>query len=182
MWDYETESERYGYIQAVTFDGFVTDKSEIIHYGECFPAGTPVLMADGTQKMIETIQVGDYVKAHNIETNKFFASRVTEVKLAYTERLAMVLAEGDIYFAMAEGHPVYTIDGYHSITNKDGYPTLVVGDKMLTVNGYKEILEIQVVDTNEPVVVYSLCLDNKNGNYFVGQSATAVETHSGGNE
>lgn len=39
----------------------VEDQADI---GSCFPAGTPILMADGTERAIETIQIGDHVVSH----------------------------------------------------------------------------------------------------------------------
>lgn len=143
----------------------------------CFVAGTPVLMADGSYKMIEEIVAGDKVQSYNIETGEYCEGTVTEVVTGYTTRIAMVLFADSNYVAMAESHPLYTEDGWHSITNKDGYPTLVVGDKVLGINGYVEIEQLQVVDA-EPTMVYSLSVSvgETAGVYFAGAGVMALHS------
>ena len=56
---------------------------------------------------------------------------------------------------MTDYHPLYTKDGFYSITNKDGYDTLVVGDVVKTANGWSEIVEIELYEI-EPMDVYNL--------------------------
>ena len=132
-------------------------------------------MADGSYKMIEEIVAGDKVQSYNIETGEYCEGTVTEVITGYTTRIAMVLFADSNYVAMAESHPLYTEDGWHSITNKDGYPTLVVGDKVLGINGYVEIEQLQVVDA-EPTMVYSLSVSvgETAGVYFAGAGVMAL--------
>jgi hypothetical protein len=43
---------------------------------ECFAAGTPVTMADGTTRAIETIGVGDLVLAYDVDADRMVPSRV----------------------------------------------------------------------------------------------------------
>lgn len=143
---------------------------------DCFPAGTPVLMADGTQKLIETVTVGDSVQSFNLETNEYCAAEVEEVVVGYTTRMAMILLSNDTYFAMAEGHPLYTVEGWKSITNKDGLPTLAVGDQVLTAYGYATITSLDVVDTGDAVPVYSLALKKK-GSTLQGQQQLQLTTN-----
>lgn len=145
------------YVKAVDSSGNESEASNIIKTKECFVAGTPVLMADGTYKMIEEIEAGDKVRSYDISTGEYVEGTVTEVVSGYTNRLAMVLFSDSNYLVMAEGHPLYTLDGWHSITNKDGYPTLVIGDKVLGAYGYVEIVDLQVIDV-EPTMVYSLAV------------------------
>lgn len=165
------------YVKAVDASGAESPASNLATTKQCFVAGTPVLMADGTYKMIEEIQAGDLVQSYDIETSEFCDGEVTEVVTGYTDRIAMVLFSDGNYVAMAEGHPLYTEDGWHSITNKDGYPTLVVGDKVLGACGFVEIVDLSVVDT-EPTMVYSLAVSakKKTGLYFVGAGISAAHS------
>lgn len=171
----------YYYVTAIGIDGSESPKSNLVETAQCFVAGTPVLMADGSYKMIEEIVVGDKVQSYNHETSKYCDGEVTEIVTGYTDRIAMILFEDGNSVAMAEGHPLYTEDGWHSITNKDGYPTLVVGDRVRGAFGYVEITDIKVVDV-EPTMVYSLSLANSNCVYFAGAGISVVEAnvHSGG--
>lgn len=175
---------KYVYVRAIDKNAKASKKSNVAQSGECFVAGTPISMADGTYKMIEEVQVGDEVKSYNFKTSTYCNGTVTKVATGYTTRIAMVLFEDGNYVAMAEGHPLYTQDGWHSITNKNGYPTLVIGDKVLGKSKYVAIQDIQVVDT-EPTTVYSLGVTVSNGEdmfdgtYFAGVSMT-LATHGGG--
>lgn len=174
------------YVKAVDGYGHVSKPSNIAWSNTCFVAGTPVLMADNTLKMIEQIQVGEEVKSYNFKTSTYCNGTVTKVATGYATRLAMVLFEDSSYVVMSEGHPLYTRNGWHSITNKNGYPTLVIGDEILCSYKYVAIQDIQVIET-EPVMVYSLGVTISNGQdafdgtYFAGTGISmTVNTHSGG--
>ena len=166
-------------VSAVDADGNESALSEAAD-SSCFVAGTPVLMADGSYKMIEEIVVGDIVQSYDIETGEYCDGIVTEVVTGYTTRIAMVGFADGSYVAMSEPHPLYTEGGWHSITNKDGYPTLAVGDKVLTSSGYVEITQIQVVDA-ESTMVYSLSVSvgDSTGIYFAGAGCSlAAPAHN----
>jgi hypothetical protein len=171
-------------VTAISASGIESAKSNIAETKTCFVAGTPVLMSDGSYKMIEDIRAGDKVQSFNLDTSRYCEGTVTEVVTGYTDRIAMVLFEDGNYVAMSEGHPLYTVDGWHSITNKDGYSTLVVGDRVLGAFGYIEITNLQVVDV-EPTMVYSLSVSIEgsqqsmvDGVYFAGAGIMAL--HGGG--
>lgn len=151
------------------------DVIEVIQNSTCFPAGTPVLMADGSQKLIETIEVGDKVKSFDLDTYEYGEAEVTEVVTGYTNRMAMLLLSDNSYIAMAEGHPLYTIEGWKSI-NKEGYPVLRIGDQVLGANGYAEILDMQVVDC-EPTMVYSLSISSETGALLCRELGCSYDSH-----
>ena len=48
---------------------------------ECFVAGTKVLMTNNSNKNIEDVKVGDYVKSFNVKTNQFENKLVTKGKM-----------------------------------------------------------------------------------------------------
>jgi hypothetical protein len=168
------------YVKAVDSSGNESEASNIIMTKDCFVAGTPVLMADGTYKLIEDVESGDKVCSYDTSTGEYVEGTVTEIVTGYTNRLAMVLFSDSNYLVMAEGHPLYTLGGFHSITNKEGYPTLVIGDRVLGAHGYTEIIDLQVIDT-EPTMVYSLAFSKTGIVYFVGTEAVGGgDSHSGG--
>jgi intein/homing endonuclease len=86
--------------------------------GSCFPAESPVYMADGTYKNIEYIKVGDEVITHNNKTKK-----VTELfTRPYTGRLYSLNVSGfDNDFRMTEDHLVYTFENISPRKNSNRY-------------------------------------------------------------
>jgi hypothetical protein len=79
--------------------------------GGCFPAGTPVTMADGSLKGIEDVKAGDIVKsydpvAHRISTAVVLERRAHSVEAS---RDGLVLIDGSL--AATTNHPFY-VDGH----------------------------------------------------------------------
>ncbi|WGH28569.1 P-loop containing nucleoside triphosphate hydrolase [Vibrio phage 13VV501A] len=57
--------------------GRIKNVVSLLFQDECFPAGTLIAMADGTQKPIEAVRVGDYVMAFD-ESDRTYATRRVE--------------------------------------------------------------------------------------------------------
>ena len=75
--------------------------------GTCFPAGTLVLMADGTQKPIENIYVGDFVISHTGEKRKVLKI----MNRNYTGNMYNLRITGlSNFISMTGEHPVYVVD------------------------------------------------------------------------
>jgi hypothetical protein len=80
-------------------------------FNKCFPAGTLVLMADGSRKAIEDVQEGDEVFAGNPEGDEApCAHRVIAVHKNWTLRLIHVVVEGqdDSEIRATGEHPFWT--------------------------------------------------------------------------
>jgi hypothetical protein len=79
---------------------------------ECFVAGTPILMADGSEKAIENIKVGEEVLAWNEATKKVFPSKVVSA-LHHEERLETLFdieLEDGRKFTVNNTHPMYVVE------------------------------------------------------------------------
>jgi hypothetical protein len=80
--------------------------------GGCFVAGTPILMADGSQKAIEQIQVGDQVMGFDDENRTPLAQAV--VKLHHHQAndqdlLEFHMADGEVFVPNAI-HPIFVVE------------------------------------------------------------------------
>jgi hypothetical protein len=60
---------------------------------------------------------------------------VTQLVTGYTDRIASIMFDDGDIIVMSEGHPLYTKDGWHSLTNQNGYPTLKIGDTVVCMYG-----------------------------------------------
>ncbi len=69
----------------------------------CFPAGTPVLMADGTERPIEDVGDGNEVRTHNGKRRRV----VQTMRRQYDGRLYAIELHGFVYpTTMTDNHPV----------------------------------------------------------------------------
>jgi hypothetical protein len=124
--------------------------------GSCFIAGTKVSMADGTDKNIEDVVVGDMVKGQSGD-NKVIALDPTLL----ADRKLYSFNDNEHYFFTSE-HPFMTEEGWKSIKpektkERDGVELydqlkgeLKVGDKLVTENGLVEITDIKSKEMNNP--------------------------------
>lgn len=116
----------------------------------CFVAGTKILMANGSEKNIEDVNVGDKVMGY--DGKKQIAVTVQELESPVRDHhYSVILADGTI-LGMTNEHPLYTEDGWKSISPKHTaeenpqlkVQTLTVGDKVLTDAG--NYIEIAAMD------------------------------------
>ena len=80
--------------------------------GSCFVAGTTVLMADGSEKPIESIEAGESVLAWNEETRKVFPTKVLSA-LHHEEKIQTLFdveLEDGRSFTVNNDHPIYVVE------------------------------------------------------------------------
>ena len=145
----------------------------------CFVAGTPVLLANGITKNIEDVEVGDKVLSYNETTNEYEEDEVIGlITNPNTTNIARITLVDGTKIEMNEYHPIYTENGWKSLTNYNNLPTLTKEDKVLSTNGeFKEILSMEQWIEDEPILSYNLTVKN-NHNYFVGK--TPILVHNAG--
>ncbi|MFJ1709810.1 polymorphic toxin-type HINT domain-containing protein [Kitasatospora sp. NPDC088346] len=95
-----------------------------------FPAGTAVVMADGSSKAIESITIGDYVGTIDPVTHERSSQQVTGTFAHATASLVRIQVDGSDVVESTPGHPFY-IDqaGWREASN------LRVGDELLGADG-----------------------------------------------
>src|SRR5690606_10346943 len=92
-----------------TYDGIVKILLKASSYGEnCFPSSTPITLADGSQKPIEQIQVGDFVRAIDPATGAFLAKPVVRLFRNVTQEwLELHFEDGRPPLVATPGHHFY---------------------------------------------------------------------------
>ena len=171
----EIDSEYFGYSDPCWLDDdgctyfsteLITDLRNTTYIASefcCFVPGTQVLMSiDGETKAIEDVKPGDEIVSYNVETGENYVARVVGVGInRNSTHMAKVYFENGTKVEMTSYHPLYTKEGFHSITNYMGYDTLVEGDLVKTVNGWSEVVEIELY-TTEPITTYNLAVKDFN--------------------
>ena len=127
----------------------------------CFDAGSQVLMADGTTKNIEDVQIGDLVMSLNEDTGEFITQKVTGTIInPKSVDLVYVYLSNGTRIGMRAYHPLLTTEGWKSLRpdspdarreNIEGLSLLEVGD---TLVGYGEDVTIVAIEQREEVENY----------------------------
>ena len=71
--------------------------------------------------------------------------------------VAVVKFDNGTTLKMNAYHPIYTTNGWHSLTNHKNYDTLLIGDNCRTSNGWSKIVDIERYYSS-PVKMYTLNL------------------------
>ncbi|MBM3249147.1 MAG: hypothetical protein FJZ10_07010, partial [Candidatus Omnitrophica bacterium] len=126
-------------------DGYLVDFQDVtitVRARPCFLAGTPILLADGSQKPIEQIKVGDMILAYDVDKNKMIKDKVKAVSVHDADNYLIVNDE----LKATPNHPFFSEGKWVEIGN------LKIGDKILKQDGsYQEIKNIKKIKAQEKV-------------------------------
>jgi hypothetical protein len=117
--------------------------------GGCFPSGTPVLLADGTQRAIEALQIGERVLAH--DGIKQVATTIRARILPPLKQVYALVFSDNNTLTLTDSHPISTTQGWKSLspdaTKKENpglaVAALQIGDRIHTVSGLCELIGIR---------------------------------------
>ena len=133
----------------------------------CFIAGTMILTATGLVA-IENIKAGDMVISTNLEMLETAEKTVLETYVRKVDKLVHITINGE-EIVTTDNHPFY-VQGRGFINAG----SLLVGDKLVNVNGEDLIIEDYYLElTEEPVSVYNFQVEDFH-TYFVGDCAVWV--------
>ncbi|WP_369275786.1 polymorphic toxin-type HINT domain-containing protein [Streptomyces sp. R11] len=144
----------------------------------CFPAGTDVLMADGTTKDIEDISVGDKVQATDPETNKTGPRAVTRHIITEDDKhfneLSLATDDGIERLTATHEHPFWSPSEQNWVETQDLNP----GMTLFTDEG-----NTVIVTENRPFIkharTYNLTVAGLHS-YYVLAGATPILVHNSG--
>ena len=130
----------------------------------CFVAGTPVRMADGSEKAIETVEIGEQVQGTDGTINE-----VVGFGRPRLDGRRLYALNGLDFFVTAD-HPFLTSGGWKSldpaVTNRVNpalnVTQLAVGDTLITFDGPVDLRSIESRDAPPETVVYNLHLIGNN--------------------
>ncbi|CAM1351046.1 hypothetical protein [Tenacibaculum halocynthiae] len=144
----------------------------------CFVAGTKITLADGKQKLIEEVSVGDKVLTYNIKTQKTEVGVINNLVSPIHTNLVVFTFEKNITNTNTLDHPYYVKGkgwaSYNPEMTKIKYGLNVkkieIGDFVLLYNSNKKkVEEIKLVSQklfSETQKTYNLDKVSKNHNFF----------------
>ena len=151
----------------------------------CVTGDTLISMADGSQKRIDEIALGDEILSYNMETGEVEVDYVDALVVKYRDiKVTITFTDGTI-IKVSDDHPLLTTLGWKSFDPEHGAQvyesigvcdeTFAIGDKMLTLKDFegvylaefdKTIASIESEHyTDEPYTMYTIRVSN-NHNYF----------------
>ena len=154
----------------------------------CFVAGTLVLMADGTKKKMEDVNVGEVLLGQDGSHNKVIEQDFVPLN---GRQLIGINNSGPF---MTPEHPMYTRDGWKAYRMGDtitAYPwmkelmvgNLNIGDEILHAdNKWIEVKDLEVFDSEPEQTVHNFMLDGNNTYYADGLLAHNRDGSSDGSD
>lgn len=136
----------------------------------CVDGETEITMADGTTKKAKDVQIGDEVMSFNELTKTFEKTTIEATITPYRSRIIEITFEDGTTLKITDDHPMLSARGwicYDPEFGQSSYSSLGisdeavrVGDEIVTENGTKTIASINVIEFEEPTLVYTFKLAN----------------------
>ena len=136
----------------------------------CVDAETEITMANGTTKKAKDVQIGDEVMSFNELTKTFEKTTIEATITPYRSRIIEITFEDGTTLKITDDHPMLSARGwicYDPEFGQSSYSSLGisdeavrVGDEIVSENGTKTIASINVIEFEEPTLVYTFKLAN----------------------
>ena len=136
----------------------------------CVDGETEITMANGTTKKAKDVQIGDEIMSFNELTKTFEKTTIETTITPYRSRIIEIMFEDGTTLKITDDHPMLSARGwicydpefgqasYRSLNISD--EAVRVGDEIVTENGTKTIASINVIDFEQPTLVYTFKLAN----------------------
>jgi hypothetical protein len=152
-------------------NGFAPDAAEMAANTLRFTEGTPVQMADGRVRPIQTVKTGDLVQTKDPQTGKIGAGKVTKTSVRQAPAtVALKFSTGEVIECTPE-HPFY-VDGV-------GFAPagrLGIGTSIVTRAG--PVVQVTKVERHDkPATVYNFTVEDSH-TYFVGTANGGLWVHN----
>lgn len=144
--------------------------------GCCFVSGTMILMADGTEKKIENLNVGDSILTNDFALQNIIVSAISDLDTVYHDNIISITLENDVKIKSTADHPYYVsgkdICSYDPISTYKNYgikaQQLETGDKCYFYsNGELVFINVSSIKKiNGTFITYNISELNNNNNFF----------------
>lgn len=185
------EGEHQSYILDLeTADTFVLHGNDInlkIVSHNCFPAGTRILLGDGTYKNIEELSTEDVLTTYNEKTKTFGKGTLGSIRVTKQNHLVEIKTDSGDRVKSTPGHKFFTIGNGWKMASE-----LEIGDKLFTKGGFEtsinstEVIDEEVevfhlidVDTDHTYFAENLLVHNFKGTFSCFPAGTEITLSNG---
>ena len=145
-----------------TLFGFLEWLFDFLDFPVCFLGGTRVMMANGTYKNIESVEVGDLVLSYDINNGSVDTATVTEVFVHDAEEMPDYYVIINDVIRVTPNHMLYIND----VLTPAGCAE--IGDRLITYNGSEVLIE-SIEQVFEQVQTYNFYINRSTSLYLVEQ-------------
>ena len=184
---YETDSAHYGIGYEIDDKSLVVKDADdliidncyylVFMYAECvFPNSQILVSTNGKTKEAKDLKEGENIVYYNFESKQTELGKVEKVYIHKdaTNFVRYEFEDGS-YLEATDYHPIYTKQGWKSLTQRNGYAVPELGDEVKTENGWKKL--IKIVEFKGQEDCYDFAIRTQEGelidNYFA--NGTLVE-------
>lgn len=137
----------------------------------CFDGSSRVILADAETKALADVQIGDNVLTYNEVTGTTEINEVTATGSVTIGIISEITLEDDTKIRLNKYHPMWTEQGWKSLTRYNNLPELTINDKLMNSQGeYVSIKSIEGISIEEETY-YTLKVANNNNFYVNGYLA-----------
>jgi hypothetical protein len=134
----------------------------------CFPAGTKILMSDGSEENIEDVEIGDSVVSFDEKTGEKVPGEVLELERPIRDHMCELIFKDNSSIKLTNDHPVYTKQGWKAIEpnlyENLKVSKLQVNDEVKSIDEFKELIKINC--WAETIQTYNLKTIKNHSNFF----------------
>jgi hypothetical protein len=159
---------------------------KVVAHNACFPAGTRILLGDGTYKNIENIQDGDTLISYDTTNKKFTTGRVSKVNKSTQTDLIEITTDNGEFLTATLGHRIFTTNGWKNagelgngdiLINNKGVEITVTNTKV--VEGDVEVYHILNVGNDHTYFANDLLVHNFSGTISCFPAGTQITLSNG---
>ena len=137
---------------------------------ECvYPDSEILTGTDGKTTLAKEIKENDDIAYYDFNENVVKIGKVSKVYVhkEATNFVKYTFEDGS-YLQATDYHPIYTKEGWKSLTNRNGYEKPEKGDLVKTERGWKKVIEIEEYTGKEDCYDFEIVTENgiKIDNYF----------------
>lgn len=178
IYNFETASRCYRYIitsDGKCYKGFIDEPVE----GAACVFGDSNILISQTGETIEAKNMleGSDAVYYNVETGKTEIGTIAKkyIHKDATNFVTYTFKDGS-FVKVTDYHPIYTKDGWKSLTKKNGYEKPEIGDQVKTEEGWKELTNIEAWSGLEDC--YDFEIRTKDGKLVDNYFANGTLVHS----
>ena len=157
----------------------------------CFAPDTQILMADGTTKDIQLVEIGDYVISYNEETNEFIPKQVLESYPHYqTPKMVKLTFNNGIILELTPGHPICSTNGWKSLDILNSFyehetiaSLLNINDTIIGIDNNAILINIEYLTIGNEYISYNIEIEDCHtfiANGLVAHNSRKKQLASGG--